>query len=87
MGTLNDKRCVDKYTKPKGHPNAELTAAAVAARTANYKSYGKMQAEEYARIYTSGIKQTIAQKRKTGEYRTVRERMAEKEKEKHPSVS
>lgn len=78
MRTLNDTQGANKYTNPKKHPNTELDAAAVAARTANYKSYGQMQAEEYAKIYTSGIKQNIASKRQSGEYRTVRERMVEK---------
>ena len=73
---MSDSRCVEKYNRKKGDVNAELVKAAVDARKNGYASYGKMQTEEYIRLYTSNLKQEIEQKRKEG-YQTVRERMEE----------
>ena len=63
--------------------NDDLTNEAVKAKNTGYISYGKMQAEEYAKIFTSGIKEAAAEHRKNG-YMTVRERMKLKEQQEEP---
>lgn len=79
MASLNDARCVQKYIGKKNSvPNKELVNDATEARKCGYRSYGEMQAAKYARQHTSGIKETIAQKRKEAGYKTVRERLKTK---------
>lgn len=54
--------------------NSDLTSDAVRSKNSNYMSYGKMKAKEYAKIFTSDIKQNAAEARRKG-YMTVREKM------------
>lgn len=67
---------VEKYVnRKKIHPNRDLDEAAVRARTSGFRSYGAMQAAQYAENYTSNIKESAETKRVTAGYMTVRERL------------
>lgn len=75
---------VEKYVNHKtARPNRDLVEAAVEARTSGYRSYGAMQAAQYAENYTSNIKESAETKRATAGYMTVRERLKMREEQIH----
>lgn len=66
MASINNVTC---YTDS----NESLVQDAIKSKN-SYVSYGKMKAEEYARMFTSDIKHNAAEARRNG-YMTVRDRM------------
>lgn len=67
---------VEKYVNHKKvRPNRALDEAAVKARVSGFRSYGAMQAAQYAEKYISNIKESAETKRVTAGYMTVRERL------------
>lgn len=67
---------VEKYVNHKTvRPNRDLDEAAVRARVSGFRSYGAMQAAQYAENSTFNIKESAEAKRVTGGYMTVRERL------------
>ena len=66
MASINNVTC---YT----NSNESLTKDAIKSKN-SYMSYGKMKAQEYAKMFTSDIKHNAAEARRNG-YMTVREKM------------
>lgn len=82
MQAEKNKQRKTRTTRKPFNPNMELEKLAVDARESGYRSYGAMQAARYVENSAFSVKKAAELKRRTGNYKTVRERLQTGEKQK-----